>query len=59
MSDLKACPNPNCNDQGCYYEMSWCGYDEQGFDIFEPIQVQCEFCYTEPLSVFNHTREDK
>ena len=51
--DVQCCPNPNCNNQGWYPEMQFQGYDEHGYPIYEPAQVQCEFCYTEPLSVFN------
>jgi hypothetical protein len=40
--ELKACPN--CNNVG-WYVMA----DTNG----EPEQVQCQFCYTEPNSVFN------
>jgi hypothetical protein len=42
MSELKACPN--CNNVG-YYVVE----DING----EAEQVQCQFCYTEPNSVFN------
>jgi len=41
-SELKVCPN--CNNVGWYVVA-----DENG----EPEQVQCQFCYTEPNSVFN------
>ena len=63
------CPNPGCNNQGWYIvsttgcEHGCCGnYMPTGeccgnsipvpVDIAE--QVQCEFCYTEPMSKFNN-----
>ena len=44
---------PNCDNQGWYPEMQYVGYDEHGDAYAEPVQVQCEFCYTVPNSVFN------
>lgn len=42
MSELLSCPN--CPNQGWYAV----GSNSDGWE-----QVQCEFCYTEPNSVFN------
>ena len=44
MSELKPCQNPYCGNDGYYPE-------QVSEDEWE--QVQCEFCYTEPNSVFN------
>lgn len=41
---------PNCPDQGWYVvQDSWSG---------EPLQEQCEFCWTVENSVFNLTNKD-
>jgi hypothetical protein len=44
MSELKLCPNLGCNNTGCIPV-------QISEDDWEP--EQCEFCYTEPDSVFN------
>lgn len=42
-----------CPDQGWYGEMTG-GCDSDGeHDTREAVQVQCEFCYTNPNSKFN------
>lgn len=55
MSDeLKACPNLGCNNAGWYPEAHEDIHNVGDWDsevAWE--QVQCEFCYTEPNSVFN------
>ncbi len=59
MTEPEHCPNKECNDQGWYGELIHQGYDDYGYDIWEPQQVQCEWCYTTPDSVFNYeTRKD-
>ena len=45
MLDLRKEGCPNCDDVGWYTDYS--------HHTGEPEQVQCEFCYTNPLSVFN------
>lgn len=43
---------PNCDDEGFTVEAEPCiGYD--GEEDLECVQVQCEFCYTVPDSIFN------
>lgn len=42
--EIKTCPVSGCNNQGWYP-------NQISEDEWE--QVQCEFCYTEPNSVFN------
>lgn len=46
MSELEDCPF--CQNQGWYPD-----YDRYG----EIVQVQCEFCWTNPLSKFNATNK--
>ena len=42
--ELIHCVNPLCGDQGWYPD-----YDRNG----DVVQVQCEFCWSNPLSYFN------
>ena len=59
--ELQDCPY--CQNQGWYVDyQSRAVYDadENGYPILvdvvpEPVQVQCEFCWTNPLSKFNAT----
>jgi hypothetical protein len=44
MAELKLCPNLGCNNTGCFPVQ----ISEDDWEL-----VQCEFCYTEPDSVFN------
>lgn len=44
MSTVQSCPDPLCGDRGFSVHP-----DNDG----EPEQVQCEFCYTNPQSLFN------
>jgi len=58
MKKPEHCPNEDCGNQGWYGEMTHQGWDEDGDDMWEPIQVQCEWCYTNPNSVFNQEKND-
>jgi hypothetical protein len=61
MSKQKLVHCPNCPDQGWYQDYKddevFYGQDENGADIYRiekvPVQVQCEFCWTNPNSYFN------
>lgn len=51
--DLENCPNNECRNQGFTAEHD-CGGNEKLCITHCPIQVQCEFCYTNANSVFNN-----
>lgn len=40
---------PNCDDVGWY----------PAGDVYSPHQEQCEFCYTNPNSIFNKRRNSE
>jgi hypothetical protein len=53
MSDTQIgleCPNPYCDNSGGYPD-----YDNYG----EVHECQCDFCWTEPYSIFNLTRDNQ
>jgi hypothetical protein len=56
-SEWERCPNLNCNDNGYYpVPITRYTYNDEGvtIDSWEDCeQEQCEFCYTNPKSIFN------
>ena len=44
---------PNCDDVGFTVEQNTSHFNEEDF-----VQVQCEFCYTVPDSIFNRRMEE-
>lgn len=72
MSEFKECPNPSCGNRGyiiehkCNWVPSCCGNPLPtgeccGNGVMEPEeypeQIQCEFCYTDPDSIFNNEEQ--